>query len=138
MRRLGIAEVTHVLQVGLQVESIPCQVEVLLKGKSTARTEHLLLAVHVHIGIRVVALGNVAVILRRSEVERQAGQAIGLVGTELPIAGQVHVLVTEGRKRAVAGQPDGAFQVEHYRVLCMPAGGKDRCQQAQGKVSEVF
>ena len=114
---LGFTEVAHIVQIRIDVEGTTGQVEVLLDAQSSTGTEHLLFTVHVRIRIRIVTLGDVTVVLGWHQVQRQTWQSVGLVGTVLPITGQIHVLVTEGRQGAVVCQFDGALQVQFDRLL---------------------
>ena len=114
---LVLTEVTHVFQIRLDVESTPGQVKVLLDGKAGTGTEHLLLTIHIHVRIRVISLRDVTIILRRSQVQGQTRQTVGLVGTVLPITGQIHVLITESRQGTVICQFNGFLQIEFYRLL---------------------
>ena len=117
MGRFGLTEVTHVFQIRIDVEGTPRQVKVLTDAQSATGTEHLLLAIHVHIRIGVITLGDVTVVLGRHQIQGQTRQTVGLVGTVFPISGQVHVLVSESGQGTVIGQFDGALQIEFDWLL---------------------
>ena len=112
------AEVAHVSQRGVGVERAAGQVEVLAEGEVTVGVERLLGAVDVDVGLRVITAGDVTVILRGGQVERQTGQAVGTIGAVLPVSAEIHVLRTKGFERAVVGQADGLPQVKRQAGLC--------------------
>ena len=118
---LGIlvgAEVAHITQGGPGIERTAGQVNVLIDGQVAISVEGLLGTVDVDVLLRVIAAGDVAVILRRSQVQCQRGQAVGPVGAVFPKAAEVHILGPESLQRTVIGQTDGLFQVQRQGSLC--------------------
>ena len=111
------SEATHIAEFRIQIERTSRQVEVLLDGEIAVGIEGLLAAVDVEVLPGVVTLGDVAVVLCRSHVQRQAGKAVCLIGAVFPITGQIHVLGAEGFQRTVIRQGNGLLQIERYPLL---------------------
>ena len=117
---LGIlvsTEAPHIAQLRIQIERTARQVEILSDGKIAVCIEGLLAAIDVKVLFGVVTLGDIAVVLCRSHVQRQAGKAVCLIGAVFPITGQIHVLGAEGFQRTVIRQGNGLLQIERYPLL---------------------
>ena len=98
------AKRTHVAQIGIEVETAAQEVEILRHVQISARVEGLLLTVDIQIGFRVVPSGNIAIVLRRGEVQREAGQPLRLIITVFPLAGQIQILASESLQRTIRRQ----------------------------------